>query len=109
MSAKDDKCFYEMKFADKSSWNDMKSDLKALFNEIGIRYQYSGKTPQFHVIYESENVVVEVTWAEDGLYLNLRGREKPLEENLIKLSEIFDLLELFGGEIVAGSRPEEWE
>ncbi|MFX0117184.1 MAG: hypothetical protein ACFFB3_21745 [Candidatus Hodarchaeota archaeon] len=109
MSDKSDEFFYEMKFADKSSWNEMKSDLKALFSDIGIKYQYSGKTPLFHVVYGSKTVAVEVTWADDGLYINLTSREFPSDENIPKLSEIFDLLELFGGEKVSGSRPEKWK
>lgn len=86
----------------------MKSDLKMLFSEMGIKYQFSEKTPVFRVVYGSAAIIVDVSWAVDGLFFKLQARETPSADHLSKLSEIYDLLELFGGELIAGSRPEKW-
>ena len=109
MSEIQDSRYFEMEFADKSAWNEMKSDLKDIFKEIGIKYQYSGKTPLFHVIYESSKVKVEVSWAENSLFINMGSHDFLPPEDISKLSEIYDLLELFGGQLVSGLRPEEWK
>ncbi|MFW9915131.1 MAG: hypothetical protein ACFFGZ_05925 [Candidatus Thorarchaeota archaeon] len=100
---------FVMRFPDKSAWNEMKTDLKALFSEIGIRYRYTEKKPTFRVLYGSSNINVEVAWAEEGLLIELDAKEAPSPDHIPILEQIFDLFELFGGELSSGARPEAWK
>jgi hypothetical protein len=100
---------FMMRFPGKSAWNEMKTDLKALFSEIGIRYQYTEKKPTFRVLYGSSKIKVEVSWPEEGLVIELKAKETPSPEHIPILEQIFDLFELFGGELHSGARPEAWK
>lgn len=100
---------FVMRFPDKSAWNEMKTDLKALFSEIGIKYKYTEKKPTFRVLYGSSTISVEVSWAEEGLLIELDAQEAPSSQHIPMLEQIFDLFELFGGELSSGSRPGAWK
>ena len=99
--------FFKIQFADKSAWNEMKDDLKSQFKELEIKYQYSEEKPNFTILYQSNSVKIQITWV-DGLLVELTGNENVPAEHIDYLSSIFDTLILFGGELVDGSRPEEW-
>ncbi len=99
---------FKVQFSEKTVWREIKADLKTLFKEVGLKYDYSEKTPTFRVVYSSAIVGVEVSWTEQALIFSLIAKEKPQPEAIIILDQIYDLLELFGGEISSGTRPTEW-
>ena len=101
---------FRLKYEDKSSWAEFKEDLKTHFrNELlNIRFKYSEKTPKFHIIYQSKELKFTITWLEEGLDLLCESQENLSAEIKEPLSEIYDMLELFGGKLESGNRPEEW-
>ncbi|MFW9855067.1 MAG: hypothetical protein ACFFFG_08395 [Candidatus Thorarchaeota archaeon] len=100
---------YSVRFADKNSWNEFKEDLKPILRERKIKYQYSEKTPSFHVFYKSPEINFKVIWEEDGgLLVSLQAGSEISEETLLVCREIYDLLLLFSGELVKGKNPYDW-
>ena len=63
-----------MQFTRKTVWNEIKVDLKNLFKEIGIKYQYSEKSPFFRVSYGSTNIKVEISWLQEILHIKLEAK-----------------------------------
>ncbi|MFX0091787.1 MAG: hypothetical protein ACFFBD_08490 [Candidatus Hodarchaeota archaeon] len=100
---------FKIQFSDKSVWHEMKEDFKSQIKDLEIRYDYSEKKPEFNILYKSSSVKIKIIWVkEGGLTMELIANENLKEEEIEGLSQIFDMLMLFGGELVSGSRPEEW-
>ena len=100
---------FSLRFSDKLTWNEFKDDLKVLLRENEIKFQYSEKTPQFYVLYKSNQIEIRVTWEEDTLLVTLLA-EKNLDANqMVVCHEIYDLLILFTGQLEKGKSPYEWE
>lgn len=109
MSKKENSNHFEMLFDDKSIWKDFKEELKELFKPLGIKYQYSLESPSFHILYESPSIEVKIYWQKDGkLSLKLSAKKQVSEDEKSSLSEIYDMLTLFNGKIIAGNRPEQF-
>lgn len=100
--------FFTLQFNDKSEWNNFKEDLKSVLRENEIKYQYSEKAPNFYILYKNNSVKIRIDWKDDQLFFNLQTQEEFQTENLTYCNEIFDLLLLFEGELIAGSSPYEW-
>ncbi|MFW9778675.1 MAG: hypothetical protein ACFFE8_07445 [Candidatus Heimdallarchaeota archaeon] len=100
---------YSVRFTDKNSWNEFKEDLKPILREQRIKYQYSEKTPTFHILYKSPEINFKVIWEEDGgLLVSLQAGSEINKENVLVCREIYDLLLLFSGELVEGKNPYDW-
>jgi hypothetical protein len=100
--------FFTLHFSDKAEWNNFKEDLKSIFRNQEIKYQYSEKAPNFHILYKNNQVMIRIDWKDDQLHFNLKTLAKLNKENLQACNEIYDLLLLFEGELKAGSSPYEW-
>ncbi|MFX1282433.1 MAG: hypothetical protein ACFFB5_02215 [Promethearchaeota archaeon] len=99
---------FKIRFLDKTVWNDIKVDLKAKLRENDILFQYSEKTPTFHVLYKSDMIEIRVTWEEEILLFNLLTKKSISSEQIKACREIYDLLILFSGELVSGNSPYNW-
>ncbi len=108
MNEKSQDNFFTLQFSDKAEWKNFKEDLKSIFREHEIKYQYSEKNPNFHILYKSNKVLIRIDWKDDQLIVNLQTQEKLGPENLTACNEIYDLLLLFGGELLTGISPYEW-
>ena len=99
---------FTLQFSDKAEWNNFKEDLKSIFRNQEIKYQYSEKAPNFYILYKNNQVTIRIDWKDDQLFVNLKTEPELSTENLEACNEIYDLLLLFEGELVAGSSPYEW-
>lgn len=99
---------FSLRFADKSAWNEFKEDLKVILRENEIKYQYSEKVPVFHILYQSEPIKIKAAWEEDTLLVTLIAKDEIGAEQIPVCHEIFDLLQLFSGELEDGISPYEW-
>ncbi len=109
MNEKSQDNFFTLQFSDKAEWKNFKEDLKSIFREHEIKYQYSEKTPNFHILYKSNKILIRIDWKDDQLIVNCQTQEGKLSpENLVICNEIYDLLLLFEGEQIAGTSPYEW-
>ncbi len=97
-----------VQFADKSVWNDIKEDLKTKLRENEIQFQYSEKTPIFHIFYKSDMIDIRIAWEEETLLLKLQTKQNISSEQLAACREIYDLLILFSGELIDGNSPYDW-
>jgi len=105
LSKSEDIDYFIITFPDKSSWNEFKEDLKTILREYGVKYQYSEKVPTFFILYKGNNLSLKVSWEKDdslSCRLERTGRE---DESVQASKEIFDLLQVFGGEISEGNSP----
>ena len=100
--------YFILQFSDKNEWNNFKEDLKNIFRNQEIKYQYSEKAPNFHIIYKNNQVLIRIDWKDDQLFVNLKTQTQLSAENLEACNEIYDLLLLFEGELISGSSPYEW-
>ena len=100
--------FFMLKFADKAEWNNFKEDLKNILRENQIKFQYSEKTPTFHILYKSNQIHLRIDWRDEDLIVMLNSLEDISPEDLNACNEIFDLLNLFSGELIDGTTPYEW-
>ena len=108
MSKNKEEHYFTIKFDDKSEWNNFKEDLKNILREYEIKYQYSEKVPNFHILYKSNQVRIQITWKDETLLVNLRVTADIDSSDLSACNEIFDLLSLFSGTLVDGLSPYEW-
>ncbi|MHA1449209.1 MAG: hypothetical protein ACTSP4_07290 [Candidatus Hodarchaeales archaeon] len=99
---------FTFKFAEKDTWHEFKEDLKGLFKNIGVKYQFSVDSPVFYLVYKSERIKTKISWIESGLTIELRVSGSLSYEEKETLTEIYDLLLLCDGELLSGTRPEEW-
>lgn len=101
-----------MRFKDKSAWNEFKEDLKQTFRDNNIKFKYSEKKPSFYLLYESEFIRIRVVWGKDEehgtLLFSLQVKDNINIDQLTVCKEIYDLLQLFSGELTDGSSPYEW-
>ena len=97
-----------VQFADKSVWNEIKEDLKTKLRENDIQFQYSEKTPIFHIFYKSDVIEIRIAWEEEILIFKLQTKQNIGSEQLATCREIYDLLVLFSGELKDGNSPYEW-
>ncbi|UCG02105.1 MAG: hypothetical protein JSW11_21250 [Candidatus Heimdallarchaeota archaeon] len=99
---------FNIRFADKSVWNDFKVDLKTTLQENEIRFQYSEKTPTFFVFYKSNMIKIRVIWEDEALLFILQAEKNLNSEQIAVCKDIYDLLILFEGELVDGISPYDW-
>ncbi|MFX0050934.1 MAG: hypothetical protein ACFFAJ_05270 [Candidatus Hodarchaeota archaeon] len=103
---------FTMRFKDKSAWNEFKDDLKQTLRENDIKFQYSEKTPTFYLLYTSEFIRIRVIWGnedkDEALLFSLQAKENIKNDQLSACNEIYDLLQLFSGELIDGKSPYEW-
>jgi hypothetical protein len=99
---------FRIRFSDRSVWNDFKADLKSTFQENGIKFQYSEKTPYFFVLYKSNEIKIRVIWEEETLIFLLQAERDLNPGQIAVCKEIYDLLVLFEGELVEGNSPYNW-
>lgn len=102
------KNYYKIRFADKAEWNNFKEDLKNILRENQIKFQYSEKTPNFHILYKSDQIRLQIDWRDEELIVNLLTLEDLTSQKLNACNEIFDLLNLFSGELIEGASPYDW-
>ncbi len=105
---RDNNNFFSLRFHGRNAWNEFKEDLKTIFRNYNIKFQYSEKSPAFYVRYKSNKIDVKVTWEEDSLLFNLEAELNLDQENLNGCVEIYDLLILFSGKLIAGTEPYHW-
>ena len=108
MSEKNNTNFFTLQFSDKAEWNNFKEDFKSIIRDQEIKYQYSEKAPNFHIIYKNDQILIRIDWRDDQLFFNLKTQTELDMENLQTCNEIYDLLLLFEGELIAGNSPYEW-
>ena len=108
MNSKIPENFFTLKFEDKAEWNNFKEDLKSILREHEIKFQYSEKTPTFHILYKNDKIRLQVNWREETLTVNLRALKDLETHDLDACNEIFDLLNLFSGELIEGISPYKW-
>ena len=99
---------FTIQFADNSVWKDFKEDLKTTLQENEIKFQYSEKTPVFHILYKSDMIKIRVVWEEETLLFVLQAENSINSEQIAVCQEIYDLLILFAGELVDGNSPYDW-
>jgi hypothetical protein len=99
---------FKIRFNDRVIWNDFKADLKSTFQEHGIKFQYSEKTPTFFVFYKSNEIKIRVVWEDEALIFLLQTERNLNSEQIAVCKEIYDLLILFEGELVDGNSPYNW-
>lgn len=101
-----------MRFKDNSAWNEFKEDLKQTFRDNDIKFIYSEKKPSFYLLYESEFISIRIVWGKDEdrgtLLFSLKAKDDINLDQLSVCNEIYDLLNLFSGELIDGSSPYEW-
>ncbi len=98
---------FSLRFQDRNAWNTFKEDLKVIFRNHQIKFQYSEQSPKFYIRYKSNSINIIVTWEEDSLLFLLESFNfEP--ETLNTCIEIYDLLILFSGEIIDGTEPYNW-
>lgn len=100
---------FTLKFQEKSIWNNLKEDFKSLLRENEIKYQYSEKTPSFQILYQNKKIKIRVIWEDESLLVNLLGQKGLTQDELNSCNEIFDLLQIFDGELIEGYSPYEWD
>ena len=100
--------FFSLKFSERNAWNEFKEDLKTILRNYNIKFQYSEKKPKFHIRYKSDKINVKVIWEEDSLLFNLETDLNLDQEHLDACVEIYDILILFSGELIAGTEPYNW-
>jgi hypothetical protein len=103
-----EKKMFSLRFSDKSAWNEFKEDFKATLRENNIKFQYSEKTPSFHILYKSDSIRIRIDWEDEALLVTLIAAENIRTEEISSCYEIFDLLQLFSGELEKGISPYEW-
>ncbi|MFW9904290.1 MAG: hypothetical protein ACFFFH_08170 [Candidatus Thorarchaeota archaeon] len=108
MNDTQDQKTFKIRFRDRSVWNDFKADLKNMFQETGIKFQYSEKTPTFFVIYKSNEIKIRVIWEDEVLIFLLQTEKNINSEQIAVCKEIYDLLILFEGELIDGNSPYSW-
>lgn len=100
---------FGVRFVDKSAWNEFKEDIKPLLRGQQIKFQYSEKTPIFHILYKNQEITFRVAWEDDGgLLVSLQTSPRISVEGDTVCKEIFDLLLIFSGELVQGESPYDW-
>jgi hypothetical protein len=99
---------FTIEFQDKAIWNSLKDDFKSLLRENEIKYQYSEKVPSFHLIYQSVRIKIRIDWKDENLIVYLLSQKNLTQDELNSCNEIFDLLQIFDGELIAGRSPYEW-
>ena len=99
---------FSLRFSDKSSWNEFKEDLKVILRENSIKFQYSEKTPIFHILYKNDSIRIRIDWEDETLLVTLIAIENIGTEEISSCHEIFDLLQLFSGVLEKGISPYEW-
>ncbi|MFX1515567.1 MAG: hypothetical protein ACFFC6_04600 [Promethearchaeota archaeon] len=99
---------FQIRFGDRSIWNDFKADLKSTLQENEIKFQYSEKTPTFFVLYKSDVIKIRVVWEDESLVILLQAEKSLNSEQIAACKEIYDLLILFEGELVEGCSPYDW-
>ena len=104
---KDQKTF-KIRFADRSVWNDFKTDLKTTMLDNEIKFQYSEKTPTFFVLYKSNVIKIRVVWEDESLLFILQADPNLTQVQIAACKEIYDLLVLFEGELIDGNSPYDW-
>ncbi|MHA2333702.1 MAG: hypothetical protein ACXAEU_16880 [Candidatus Hodarchaeales archaeon] len=100
---------FTLKFEEKDIWHDFKEDLKVLFKQIGVKYQFSVDSPNFYLVYQSQTIRAKVSWIGGGLVFNLIAKGKQSYDEKETLNEIFDLLSLCDGDLIDGLSPAEWD
>lgn len=108
LSDKKENKMFSLRFSDKSSWNEFKEDFKVILREKNIKFKYSEKTPNFHILYQSDSIKIRIDWEEETLLVTLIAAENIGTEEISSCHEIFDLLQLFSGELKKGFSPYEW-
>ncbi len=108
MNSENNEKYYKIRFADKAEWNNFKEDLKNILRENQIKFQYSEKTPTFHILYKSNQIRLRIDWRDEDLIVMLKSLEDISPEDLNACNEIFDLLNLFSGELIDGTTPYDW-
>lgn len=99
---------FVVRFSDKAVWNEFKDDLKTTLKKNEIKFQYSDKAPNFHILYKSDSIKIRVVWEDETLVFHLQAEDKVSSEQIDVCREIFDLLILFSGELIMGKTPYEW-
>jgi hypothetical protein len=99
---------FTLRFSDKAEWNNFKEDLKSIFRENQIKYQYSEQSPTFHIVYKSSDIHVRIFWKDEILIVNLKTSTSINSEVREVCNAIYDLLLLFGGELQEGTSPYDW-
>ncbi len=108
LNNKNNSYYFKIQFSDKSIWGEFKEDLKVILREKGIKYQYSVKTPEFHIIYQNNDIQLKIQWnSDDTIFctLNVIG---DAQKALFPSREIFELLQLFSGQLIDGDSPYNW-
>ncbi len=100
--------FFTLKFDDKSEWSNFKEDLKSILRERDIKYQYSEKVPTFHILYQSQEIRLRIDWQDDSLIVNLQISQPLTAEIQDACNEIYEILLLFGGNLINGNSPYDW-
>lgn len=101
---------FTFKFEEKDTWHDFKDDLKGMFKNIRVKYQFSVDSPVFYLVYRSETVKTKISWIKGGeLMIELQTTGSLSYEEKETLTEVFDLLLLCDGVLSSGTRPEEWD
>ncbi len=99
---------FSVRFSDKSSWNEFKEDFKVILRENSLKFQYSEKTPIFHILYKNDSIKIRIDWEDETLLVTLIAIESIGTEEISSCNEIFDLLQLFSGVLEKGISPYEW-
>jgi hypothetical protein len=99
---------FSLKFEDKNEWHNFKDDLKNILREREIKYQYSEKVPTFHIVYQNAAIKLRVDWQDESLLAALQTTQALNPEVREACNEIFEILVLFGGELIHGSSPYDW-
>ena len=99
---------FSVRFSDKNIWKDFKDDMKVILKENEIKFQYSEKTPTFHILYQSDVIKIRVAWEEETLLFALQAEKDITPEQIEACREIYDLLILFSGTLEDGYSPYEW-
>ena len=100
--------FYTIAFDDKAVWGEFKEDLKAILREYSIKFQYSEKSPVFHLLYKSSSIKLVVKWEKDDSLVCRLELTQLSPEDISACTEIFEILQLFSGKLVEGTEPYEW-
>jgi len=108
LSNLDTSYYFLIQFSDKSAWGEFKEDLKVILREKGIKYQYSVKTPIFHIIYQNEDIKLKFQWNSDDTITCMLNVIGDVQQALLPSQEIFELLQLFAGTLIEGDSPYNW-
>ena len=108
LSNTESSCYFLIQFADISVWDEFKEDLKVILREKGIKYQYSDKTPAFHIIYQNDDIKLKIQWNNDNTLICMLNVIGDFQNALLPAQDIFELLQLFSGTLIDGKSPSSW-